>query len=1353
MSSVKVPMTEPGLPRPVCARSWLVVTSLVITALVVAQRFGRIVALTRTDRIMDPERFILQNFEVWNPYADVGVVPFSSIGYLFVFDIPLFLGQSIGLPTWLVLRLLVAAVIVVGFWGFVRLLDELTIATPLIRLLGGVAYALTPMILSRVGWRIGEAIAPAMLPWILLPLVIGARRGSPRRAAALSGLALAAVGGTNAAVTLALVPVAALFLLTRECGPRRAQLMRWWVVAVPMAVLWWMPLMAFLALYGGELLRYSEQISDTTSAATLFNVLRGSADWIVGQPGESHVAAPRAISLAFQPALAVVTVAAMGWAGLTRTDLPERRFFQLSAILGAALMAATQNGVFANPLSAWAVVLFEGPLEPFRNVYKMQAIVTLPVIVGATHAAGLLARRLRGSGVLQRRLAFSFGALVVMVTAAPIWSQDLLVRGGFERVPPAWDEVEQLLEADDADRVIVLPGLRDAVYDWGRTSQIPLEWMDGVVWATRNQLPLNDQAATQYLDAVELAVERGGDAGLADFLLRGGYSHIIVPNDSMTAQSSAPSPTRVASALASSGLAAPVGFGPVVDDESGRRQIEVYQLDETSLVISYAEDAVMVLLGDPESVLHVPEEVFGERAFVFGDDPVPSGLTPSGVLVTDGNRRAPVYFGDNRNNRGYTLGPLETEVNGRHIDDLLYRPAPESQQTVRVIDGVERVDASSVGPGPLQAGRAVADPSNTIDGDPDTAWQPNRLSFYSSTMWEAQDPWVEIVFSEPRSLDGLTIELFIAEVDQPRDPQVTVTTQSGTVTTTVESSQDEQSLDVPAGVSSTLRVSLDRAALAGATPTGTVLGIAELGIPEFEPVRRLRLPVEPAEQTDADVAGWMLTRLRPSAEGDTRLSGEDEIARIVPVGSQTEAEVWARASASRRDDLITELGVTEGLTVTADSTFLDRPGLSPRGLIDRSPLTRWVSAETNRFDDAESTITLAWEGDRTIDELRIGLNDSLARPTRVAVSDGSEVRLGTVDESGWVRFAPVTSDTISIAFQYDRADEDEVTTIGATGLEIPALDDLMVTALDLDATVRIECDDGPAVAVDGVPVRYSLTATWNEIFQSDDLPITPCDGVSVELPEGAVTVDATGGRLGVSVDQIVLDARGAGAAEEAAAMEGAQPVEIVSWEAMQRSVVLDAGETRVLVVNESYNRGWSAHLGDDELEAVRVDGWRQGFVVPAGSEGVVELTFGPDSVYRTSLMVGFALLAVLVALALIPARRLGPPAVGAGVLSSWLVRLIAVGAAVWCAGVLAVFLPVVWWLDKRRPGTATVIVGGGFIAAGLVHLVVLHRSEGTAWFLAGTPTVTVLAGLSFVALLASSLRPDPRGRAGETMDP
>ena len=50
----------------------------------------------------------------------------------------------------------------------------------------------------------------------------------------------------------------------------------------------------------------------------------------------------------------------------------------------------------------------------------------------------------------------------------------------------------------------------------------------------------------------------------------------------------------------------------------------------------------------------------------------------------------------------------------------------------------------------------------------------------------------------------------------------------------------------------------------------------------------------------------------------------------------------------------------------------------------------------------------------------------------------------------------------------------------------------------------------------------------------------------------------------------------------------------------------------MLVVPESVNPGWVAHTPDGAaLTPVIVNGWQQGWVVPAGEQGAITLTFPP----------------------------------------------------------------------------------------------------------------------------------------------
>ena len=52
------------------------------------------------------------------------------------------------------------------------------------------------------------------------------------------------------------------------------------------------------------------------------------------------------------------------------------------------------------------------------------------------------------------------------------------------------------------------------------------------------------------------------------------------------------------------------------------------------------------------------------------------------------------------------------------------------------------------------------------------------------------------------------------------------------------------------------------------------------------------------------------------------------------------------------------------------------------------------------------------------------------------------------------------------------------------------------------------------------------------------------------------------------------------------------------------------------------------------LTPVTVNGWQQGWVVPAGDPGNITLTFASNSLYRAGLALGLALLPLLAVLAL-----------------------------------------------------------------------------------------------------------------------
>ena len=55
---------------------------------------------------------------------------------------------------------------------------------------------------------------------------------------------------------------------------------------------------------------------------------------------------------------------------------------------------------------------------------------------------------------------------------------------------------------------------------------------------------------------------------------------------------------------------------------------------------------------------------------------------------------------------------------------------------------------------------------------------------------------------------------------------------------------------------------------------------------------------------------------------------------------------------------------------------------------------------------------------------------------------------------------------------------------------------------------------------------------------------------------------------------------------------------------------------------ENANDGWRATLGGRELTPLRVDGWMQGYLLPAGDGGRVTMEFTPNRLYQAGLGIG-----------------------------------------------------------------------------------------------------------------------------------
>jgi hypothetical protein len=94
------------------------------------------------------------------------------------------------------------------------------------------------------------------------------------------------------------------------------------------------------------------------------------------------------------------------------------------------------------------------------------------------------------------------------------------------------------------------------------------------------------------------------------------------------------------------------------------------------------------------------------------------------------------------------------------------------------------------------------------------------------------------------------------------------------------------------------------------------------------------------------------------------------------------------------------------------------------------------------------------------------------------------------------------------------------------------------------------------------------------------------------------------------------------------------PTSLVEENSEHRIVTVDAAPAdQVLIVHENQNPGWRATLNGHQLTTVRLDGWQQGWIVPAGQGGAIDLRFTPGNGYRLTLAIGFLLIILLMVIA------------------------------------------------------------------------------------------------------------------------
>ena len=526
----------------------------------------------------------------------------------------------------------------------------------------------------------------------------------------------------------------------------------------------------------------------------------------------------------------------------------------------------------------------------------------------------------------------------------------------------------------------------------------------------------------------------------------------------------------------------------------------------------------------------------------------------------------------------------------------------------------------------------------------------------------------------------------------------------------------------------------------------------------------------------------------------------------VPVDTAVRPQLLVRPLAGAAlDDVLRGDPATRARQVRAvGESLVTDPAGGPSAAVDGDRSTSWYAP-----DLPSPTLELRLPGRQLVGSIRLWAprSEAPAAPRVITVDTGlqsTRVDLDSIppEEDGSV-VVPLPADhTDRVTVRVDAAENvvapggaqvptglAEVWVQDATGARIGAL------PAANDDPVTLACQDGPRLVIGDRSVPTRLTTTRRELLEGRAIPAEPCGGEPVPMSAGPVEVSVDPGEA-FSVDTVglvVVDGGaedggdedsgvgdgGVGGADAGPARDGTttrvpplggapqatRAVTTTRWDPSRRELHVPAApRERVLVVPESVSPAWEATLVADDgtdlpdARPVTVDGWKQGWVLPAAGTGAtLVLTVPFDGPYRAALLTGPFVLALVVLLFLLRGRdRAGSRAgvwrapgivtVGATAVAGYLLAgPVGLGLAAWFT---ACALVASRYLGAGRARDLLVVGTGGGIVAGAA---LLARAPwpapagyaGDGW----APQVATVAGLVCAGLAAAwpSVAGTPRG--------
>ncbi|HEX9623340.1 MAG TPA: alpha-(1-_3)-arabinofuranosyltransferase family protein [Streptosporangiaceae bacterium] len=1262
---------------------WIALVWLVALIILLANDSGRIFFDTKLGIDIDPVGFYSRLWHLWNPSEWFGTLQDQYIGYAVPMGPFYLVGQLLAVPVWLTERLWLATLITVGFTGLVKLAQALNIGTERSRVVAGVAFALWPTFTILIGSTSAGLLPGLLAPWAVLPLVSAARGGALARAAARSGVAVLCMGGVNATSTLDALILPALYIVITVRGRRLIKLGLYWSGAVFLATSWWVVPLLLQGKYSFNFLPYVEQAATTTATMSAATFLRGSGNWTaylnLGQPwlnaGWVVVTDPMVI-------IAATVTAATGLLGIARRDLPSGAWLRSVLAVSALVALMGYAGALGGPVHSTVDQLFNAALSPFRSVYKVEPAAAAVLALGVAHALVLRSKRpLIISDPAPRAIwhvvASAMIGLVLIGLGYPYVSAKVLNPGSFNSVPRYWYQVASYLQRHSPQApVLVAPATAHGTFLWGTTVDEPLEALANTPWVTQGLVPYGGAGSQLLLSSVESAIASGEEVpGLAETLARSGVRYVVVRNDLNPGAVDYVSPQPVHQALLSSGFRRVAAFGPFVtgaQTDPGATSIQYALPSYPAVEIFEARSAVgtpvppaaaalplrrtVLVNGGPDALLQLTGQgVLGTAPAVIAGDKLVA--KPELWAVTDSLPRSDHTFGLTSLAGSYTYTRTETNP----VDDPLggaggpprqmLPVAAAGHQTVAVLSGALAVTASSTGSWVSESPQI--DPVNAFDGNLSTYW-------VEASPRTPVGQWIQITFDHPIRLpSSIGISLLANGSLRPVANRLTVTTDAGSITSSVRRTGKTQPLAVKQGATRTVRITI--ASSRGQVPGGPGAGIADVEIPGVT-VTRYSVPAQDPAGKRAPVVSFSFHRQVPSPASLADVAAYPPLARMFTIPGTDSFKITAIAIAipgRKLNALLAGLTPTrsDSLEVTATSTWASLPSLAPYHLFKATHQSAWIAGA------GKPVLRLAWRGKRTIHRMVIDpVQGFAAAPESIKIDSPNGTRYATVGLDGITAIVPpLRTNRMNISFPvvtYSTSaqpvsGQPVQLPVGISRIYIPALTGLVAREPSARTKFTLPCGRGPWLTIDGQRYPTEVSGTVGDLTAFHAVRVTLCaDGSILTLPPGQHRVIAArDGPFSVTdlsltsgyPSETVTGPAGSAPMKTVAAgpanSGGGRRVAILGWQPEFRQVRIGPGAASYLELHQNANAGWVATLGGKTLTPTELDGWQQAFVVPAGAGGVITLTFAPVKFYHAWIILSAAGAIALLALATVRRRR------------------------------------------------------------------------------------------------------------------